>query len=41
MNPKPFSGLNHLTIPLTGGPEGISERAWLNRGRTPNARGGG
>ena len=28
MNPKPFSGLNHLTTPLTGGPEEASNRDW-------------
>jgi len=37
--PKPFSGLNHLTIELIGEPEGASNRGWLNRGRVPNARG--
>jgi len=25
-NPKPLSGLNHLTTPWTGGPEGASNR---------------
>src|SRR6516164_3334799 len=37
--PNPFSGLNHLTTPLTGGPDGASNRGWLNRGRVPKARG--
>ena len=37
--PKPFSGLNHLTTPLTGGPEGASKGAWLKRGRVPVRRG--
>src|SRR6516164_4209600 len=37
--PNPFSGLNHLTTPLTGGPEGASKRGWMNRGRVPNGRG--
>src|SRR6516165_1592483 len=37
--PNPLSGLNHLTTPLTGGPDGASNRGWLNRGRVPKARG--
>ena len=38
---NPFSGLNHLTTPWTGGPEGASKGDRLNRGRVPKARGCG
>src|SRR4051794_26156110 len=40
-NPKPFSGLNHLTTALPTGPEGSSNRGRLNRGAVPKSRGGG
>src|SRR5215469_14852210 len=39
--PNPFSGLNHLTTPLTGGPEGASMGPRLKRGRVPKERGRG
>ena len=31
-NPNPFSGLNHLTTARTEGPDGTSNRVWVNLG---------